>query len=347
VTALSAPGGAPSLTARVRPVPWRKLAWVAWRQHRLALGGAAALLAAACLWMLVSGLQMRSALNGLGLSACTPLTATSCTAQEAVFISDYYSGTQVVIGVLTVMPALIGVLAGAPVVARELETGTFRLSWTQGCGRTRWLAARLVPLAVALTAGAAGVSAVFSWYYRPMLQLGQDSPMAPRVFDLSGADFAAWTLAAFAIGVFAGELIRRVIPAIAAAAAAWTGLLAATVFVLRGRYEAPLAGTGLISPSGTGQGLSWVLSQWWTQPGGAPASKQEISALSAQLRLAGGLPTPQAVQQWFAEQGYVRYFTYQPAGRFWHFQLIEGGWLLALSVLLAAATAWLIRRRAA
>jgi hypothetical protein len=29
-----------------------------------------------------------------------------------------------------------------------------------------------------------------------MLQLGQDSPLAPRVFDLSGVAFAGWTLAA-------------------------------------------------------------------------------------------------------------------------------------------------------
>jgi hypothetical protein len=31
----------------------------------------------------------------------------------------------------------------------------------------------------------------------------------------------------------------------------------------------------------------------------------------------------------------------------WPFQWIEGGWLLALSVLLIAATVWLVRRRAA
>ncbi len=31
----------------------------------------------------------------------------------------------------------------------------------------------------------------------------------------------------------------------------------------------------------------------------------------------------------------------------WPFQWIEGGWLLALSVLLIAATIWLVRRRAA
>ena len=81
-------------------------------------------------------------------------------------------------------------------------------------------------------------------------------------------------------------------------------------------------------------------------PDGRPASAAEINTLSTQLRQAGGLPTPQAVQQWFAEQGYLKYFTYQPETRFWHFQLIEGGWLLILSLLLGAATIWLIRHRA-
>ncbi|MGD0605948.1 MAG: hypothetical protein ABSA53_20450 [Streptosporangiaceae bacterium] len=34
-----------------------------------------------------------------------------------------------------VVPALIGAFAGAPVLARELETGTFRYAWTLGSGR--------------------------------------------------------------------------------------------------------------------------------------------------------------------------------------------------------------------
>jgi hypothetical protein len=38
--------------------------------------------------------------------------------------------------------------------------------------------------------------------------------------------------------------------------------------------------------------------------------------------------------------------SYQPASRFWTFQFIEGGWLLALSLLLIAATVWLVRHRA-
>jgi hypothetical protein len=39
--------------------------------------------------------------------------------------------------------------------------------------------------------------------------------------------------------------------------------------------------------------------------------------------------------------------TMRSGSRFWAFQWIEGGWLLALSVLLIAVTVWLVRRRAA
>jgi hypothetical protein len=44
---------------------------------------------------------------------------------------------------------------------------------------------------------------------------------------------------------------------------------------------------------------------------------------------------------------YTQWASYQPESRYWHFQLIEGGWLLALSLILLAATVWLVRRRAA
>ncbi len=49
---------------------------------------------------------------------------------------------------LQVMPALIGAFIGAPVLAREFETGTFRYAWTQGFGRWRWTLAKLVGLGV-------------------------------------------------------------------------------------------------------------------------------------------------------------------------------------------------------
>jgi hypothetical protein len=92
------------------------------------------------------------------------------------------------------------------------ETGTFRYAWTQGFGRWRWTLAKLVPLAVLVTAAAGAFSVLFSWYDQPFFAEGQQHPLFPQVFDLRGVAFAAWTLAAFAIGALAGMLIRASSP---------------------------------------------------------------------------------------------------------------------------------------
>ena len=60
----------------------------------------------------------------------------------------------------------------------------------------------------------------------------------------------------------------------------------------------------------------------------------------------GGVEHVLDVQQCLAQHGYTHWTSYQPGSRFWPFQWIEGGWLLALSILLLAATIWLVRRRA-
>jgi hypothetical protein len=43
--------------------------------------------------------------------------------------------------------------------------------------------------------------------------------------------------------------------------------------------------------------------------------------------------------QYLIQHGYTQLTSYQPASRFWPFQWIKDGWLLALSPLLMAATA--------
>src|SRR5258708_12395984 len=131
--------------------------------------------------------------------------------------------TKCVVGgcVLQAVPALIGAFAGAPLLGRELEIGTFRYAWTQGFGRWRWTLAKLVPLAVVVAAAAAAISVLFSWYYQPYfatgnqaLSLSEAPPLAAGLFGLRGVAFAAWTLAAFPIGPLAAIPIPRVAPPI-------------------------------------------------------------------------------------------------------------------------------------
>jgi hypothetical protein len=259
--------------------------------------------------------------------------------------------------ILQAVPALIGAFAGAPVLARELETGTFRYAWTQGFGRWRWALAKLVLLAVTVAAAAGVFSLLSSWYYQPYLAAGNQAvsltemtPFFPGLFDLRGIGFAAWTLAAFAIGALAGMLIRRVVPAIVATLAAYAGLAFATGGWLRPAYLTPVVTTNLNVP-----GSAWIISQWWTKGGRFAFAGFPPSHLLEQFCPAGppgavgpgGKPKAVALAQCLTPHGYTQWTSYQPASRFWAFQWIESGWLLALSVLLIAATVWLVRRRAA
>lgn len=216
----------------VAPIAWKRLGWVTWRQHRTALAGALAVLCVICLLMLADGLAARA--NHLGRVACH--VAGGC-------YTPSYGGTAGTTALaLEILPGLIGAFLGAPLLARELETGTFRFAWTQECGRSRWLVAKIVPLAFVVTFASAAVSIVTRWYLQPFISSGLVSGIRSPEFNVRGVDFAAWTLVAFAIGVLAGALIRRVIPAIVIALCGWVGLFFLTVGVLRSHYAAPNVG---------------------------------------------------------------------------------------------------------
>jgi hypothetical protein len=341
--------------ANLRPMPWRRMAWVTWRQHRSALTGVAVLLVAVAVFLWVAGLQLHHAYAEA--IACHPASSFACNDLVNRFNGLYGFLTNGFM--LQVLPALIGAFLGAPVLARELENGTFRFAWTQGFGRWRWTLAKVVGLGVVVTAVAGAISVLFSWYYQPYfpvgsqalyvskeLPIGTSSPFAPGLFDLRGVTFAAWTLAAFAIGVLAGVLIRRVVPAIVATLVVYTGLAFAAGGFLRQHYLAPLVTSKLTIPDS-----AWVITQQWLTKSGRPASTSAINQLllaaPGQLFGKGGIPKSLTVWQYLVHHGFTQLTTYQPASRFWAFQWIEGGWLLALSVLLMTVTVWLVRRRAA
>jgi hypothetical protein len=329
--------------ASLRPVPWRRMAWVTWRQHRLALAGLAALLGALAVYLWLTGLQLHHAYAAA--TACHPAGSIACVNGISDFTSTYDHTATIIPSLLQAVPALIGAFLGAPVLARELETGTFRYAWTQGFGRWRWTIAKLLPLAVLVTAAAGVFSLIFSWYYQPFFADGQSGPLAAIVFDLRGIDFAAWTLAAFAIGALAGMLIRRVVPAIVATLVVYAGLALATGMFLRQHYMTPLVTSRSNLPAS-----AWITSSWGTKGGKfAFAGRPPIDLLQQfcpPSAVGPGKPSSGAVAQCLSGHGYTLWTSYQPAGRFWAFQWIEGGWLLALSVLLIAVTVWLVHRRA-
>ena len=354
MTTLTAPAG-PEEDAPLRPLPWRRMAWVTWRQHRIALAGVVALLGVLAVWLWRAGTRVHHAWTAA--TACHPAASTAC--QDLVTAwNDTWNFMSLPSVLLLVVPALIGAFAGAPVLARELETGTFRFAWTQGFDRWRWALAKLGALGVALAAVGAAFGALVSWCYqpfsaaaRPVPWFSGNTPFAV-VFGLREVTFPAWTLAAFATAALAGILIRRVVPAIAATLAVYAGLAIAAAGFLREHYLAPL-----VTSNPNVAGTAWIVGRWWTKDGSFAfaGNNPPVNLLNQFCNIPqsatgkGGAPPSSVdpVTQCLAQHGYTMWTSYQPASRFWAFQWIEGGWLLALSVLLIAVTVWLVRRRAA
>jgi hypothetical protein len=358
MTALTLPARRDSGDAAPRPLPWRRMAGIIWRQHRIALGGVAALLGVLAVWLWIAGTSVHHAYTAV--LACHPAGSAACQDLASTFNGTWNSVSYWTI-FLQLVPALIGAFAGAPVLARELETGTFRFAWTQGFERWRWALAKLVVLAAMLAAATFAFSVLVSWCYQPFLgadnqNLGiyGNSPLV-TVFSLREVTFPAWTVATFAVGALAGMLIRRVVPAIVATLAVYAGLAVAAAAFLREHYLTPL-----VSSDSNVPGTAWIIGQWWTKNGRFAFAGDPPASLINQCSfpqsgpagkgggVAGGGPSSvNPFAQCLAPHGYAQWNSFQPVSRFWTFQWIEGGWLLLLAVLLIAATIWLVHRRAA
>jgi hypothetical protein len=291
-----------------RPVPWPRMIWVTWRQHRGMLTGVTAVLAAVSVFLLVMGLKVHH--DYTALINCQPAGSTACGALQRNFNNTDWPISNTVSILIHLVPVLIGAFAGPAVLARELETGTFRYAWTQGIGRVRWTIAKLALLGAALAILAGAVSQLYAWFFDPALHFEEMNVLAATVFDTRGTDFAAWTIFAFAIGAFLGMLIRRIIPAMAATLGAYLGLQLLAWLVLREDYPVAINTTNGSLFSGPSTSNSpWILKTWTV--------------------------------------GNTSWWRYIPVSRFWPMQFIESGWLLVLAIALGAATVWLVHRRAA
>ena len=83
----------------------------------------------------------------------------------------------------------------------------------------------------------------------------------------------------------------------------------------------------------------------WTGPGGGPVNLSALHALLFQLK--GATATTSALQARLARRGYTEWISYQPGEPVLALPAHRGRWLLALALLLGAATVWLVRHRAA
>jgi hypothetical protein len=322
------------------------MTWVTWRQYRYQGVLAAALLAALAVLLLITGLHAawvsHSALAGCAKDG-------SCGSLAGSHLS-LGSPPVAALGVATiVVPLLPGLFWGAPMVAGELETGTQQFAWTQSITRRRWLAVRAGWLLLAATVLAGAVSALVTWWSGPYNALHADAFQATS-FDVTNIVPVGYAILATALGICAGALLRRTIPAIAVTLAGFVALRAVIALWLRLHYMTPVTAyyklTGLFVPNGSylqvSQGIIGANGQPPAAGTGPMVNGIPIPAVCQQSLASRG---PKGVPPCLAAHGFRGCLTYQPASRFWAFQGIETGIFVVLAAALLGVTFWVLTRR--
>ena len=356
--------------------------WVAWRQFRTQALITLGLLAAFAVLVLVTGLHLRDIYTSLGGTHCRPNEA--CTAPPVTGLDKPLTG---LLGpALLAIPALLGMFWGAPLVARELESGTYRLAWTQSVTRRHWLSVRIALVGAGALAVASLASWLVSWWFAPLDAVNMNR-FDPSVFTARGIVAIGYAGFAFALGVTTGALARRTLPAMAttlfgfiAARIAFTEwvrphLLTPThalVPVTQGQAVGFLARPGPTGPTDVHivTGLPTIPNAW---PVSATLVDRAQHALTtAQLHaellrycptIAGGLPKHPGAGVTKNVAGLAGgvfqsclntlshhlqlLVAYQPPSHYWPLQALETGIFLAAALALIAATAWRVGRRRA
>jgi hypothetical protein len=227
-----------------------------WRQHRGQLLWTAALLAAYAVFMLVVGhsadrwlahyhhwlAQLRAA--GCPIpdegGSTVHVPSASCRAlleryrggEQPAFATAYNFAIPVFEEGLPLAMVLIGVLVGAPLVAREVEQRSQLVAWTQSITRPRWYMTKIGVLATGLALTGLLVGFANDRLQAPLTRGGLTSSRWPWFFSINVAP-AVEAVLAFALAVAMGAWLRRTLPAIGAALVGFLPLFLLTGWAVR------------------------------------------------------------------------------------------------------------------
>jgi ABC-2 family transporter len=216
------------------------MTWLTWRQFRAAAAMTAAALAALAAVLALTGPGLAHD-YATGIAACTQ---SGCADSVRQFFNHHQGSFLAVSAVVLLLPALLGLFWGAPLVTRELEAGTHRLVWNQSITRTRWLAVKLGLVGLAAMAAAGLGSLAVTWWSRPIDKTAQNFPkMAPLLFAARGIVPIGYAAFAFALGVTVGMLARRTLPAMAITLAVFVAVQVAMPLLVRPHLLPPTRST--------------------------------------------------------------------------------------------------------
>ncbi|MFI1970227.1 translation initiation factor IF-2 [Streptomyces cinnamoneus] len=330
---LSAPGRGGAET-RQRPRPGlRGLLWLALRQHRAMAWTALGALVALGLTLVWLRFALVSFTAGHHLQHGCDLLAECHPGDEVVSAYQPYADAMHYIGrCVAYLPLVVGAFVAGPVIARELESGTYKLAWTQSLSPTRWFAVKLATVTVAVLAGVSLLSALYTWAWRAEPVGLERGGAWFRAFDVIGPVPVGQALLAVAVGALTGLLVRRTVAAMGGAIAAHL-LLTAPLQQLREKLVDPVTELSSRQPGLIGTDGRWILGRGLVDQSGGRVPEPDCGI---------GVSPEDCVARHGATGWYV---DYHPASHLWPLQWAEAGVHLGAAAAVAAAAVWVVRRR--
>jgi hypothetical protein len=177
----------------------------------------------------------------------------------------------------------------------------------------------------------------------PLSHAGLSSRFSVVLFDMQGLVPVGYTFFAVALGIFAGAMWPKVLPAMALTLVGFVGVrIALTVLARPNHLPANTRTYPVVSPfSPPEHEDDWILGVGVRNPDGVlvlPNVRMEC------LPDAQGPGERRCGSQFGIEAGAYNWQLYQPAGRFWLFQAIETGIFVALAAVLLVLAVRAIRR---
>jgi hypothetical protein len=353
-----------------------------WREFRTQAAVAFGALIIAAIALAVTGVNLAHLYN---TTVANCQTNNDCSTATPLFLSTDGQLQTALDILMIVIPALIGIFWGAPLIARELEVGTHRLAWTQSVTRTRWLAVKIGLVGVCSLLVTGLLSLMVTWWFSPIDRVNMNVFGSFDQRDIVPIGYAAF---AFALGVSSGALLRRTLLAMPTTLAGFVVARLAIVDWVRPYLMAPLQRTvpnttlatlfslgsthaslrpgQLPSDQGALPGNAWLISDQTINAaghvigqngfiGGGITMNPGVDGHGVVIQGVGNcpdlslekLPLPTAHQlESCIDQFHIRdVLTYQPGGRYWPFQWFELAIYLTLALVLVGLSFWWIRRR--
>jgi hypothetical protein len=329
------------------------MTWLTWRQFRVqAFTAIGAFLVLGAI-LAYTGPHLAHLYDSSGIAACQ-----SSHGDCGPLIDDFtshYPWWHALGPLIAAVPALVGVFWGAPLLARELETGTYRVAWTQSVTRTRWLATKLLLVGAAAVITAAAFTVIVALWSAPLNKVTA-SRFSPSSFGQRGIVPLAYAIFAFALGAAAGAVLRRLLPAMTATLAGFGGLRFSIQQWVRPHYAAALqvatplfGGRHLPEAVARGETTAVHANDWIVSARAVDSIGRTVAIHRDTLRNLCNLPEgdfSQSALQTCAQRLQLHtVLTVQPANRYWPFQLWESGIFVGLAAALIALTVWWTRRR--